>query len=123
MTQTMGTDTPVLESVREILDNAKADQVFGEPISEGGVTVLPAAKVSGGGGGGAGTGPEDQGKGSGGGVGLSAKALGVFVIRDGRVRWRPAVDVNKIVLGGQVVMVAALLVARALIRSRARHHR
>jgi uncharacterized spore protein YtfJ len=118
MTQTMNVDEPVLATIRDIIDNAKADHVFGQPISEGGVTVLPAAKVRGGGGGGGGTGPDDQGKGTGGGVGISAKALGVFVIREGRVSWRPAVDVNKIVLGGQVVMIAALLLARALLRPR-----
>ncbi|MCP2327516.1 putative spore protein YtfJ [Hamadaea flava] len=118
MTQTMDADAPVLEKVREVIDHAKADQVFGAPISENGVTILPAAKMRGGGGGGGGTGPEDQGKGSGGGVGVSAKALGVFVVREGQVSWRPAVDVTKIVLGGQVVLITALLVARALIGSR-----
>ncbi|NUT22245.1 MAG: sporulation protein [Hamadaea sp.] len=120
MSQTLDTDAPVLESVREILDNARADQVFGAPISENGVTVLPAAKVRGGGGGGGGTGPDEQGKGSGGGVGLSSRALGVFVIRDGQVSWRPAVDVNKIVLGGQLVVIAALLLARTVLRRRSR---
>ncbi|NUT05692.1 MAG: sporulation protein [Hamadaea sp.] len=116
----MDAEAPVLDSVREILDNTKADHVFGPAISENGVTILPAAKVLGGGGGGGGAGPEDQGKGSGGGVGVSAKALGVFVVREGRVSWRPAVDVNKIVLGGQVVLIAALLVVRALVGSRGR---
>jgi hypothetical protein len=34
------------------------------------------------------------------------------------VRWRPVVDVNKIILGGQVVAVVALLTVRAIARMR-----
>jgi uncharacterized spore protein YtfJ len=95
--------------------------VFGNPIVQDGLTVLPVAKVSGGGGGGSGTGPASEGQetgGTGGGLGLSAKPLGVFVIKNGKVSWRPAIDVNKVILGGQVVAVAALLVVRALIKAR-----
>jgi len=87
------------------------------------VTVVPVARVSGGGGGGSGSGPDEEGheaSGTGGGVGLSAKPLGVYVVRDGRVSWRPALDLNKVIIGGQIVMVAALLVLRALIKARAR---
>ena len=100
MTATMGEDAAVLE------------------IDQDGVTVLPVAKV--GGGGGTGSGPENAGGGTGGGLGLSAKPLGVYVIKDGKVSWRPAVDVNKIVLGGQLVMATALLVVRAIIKARSR---
>ena len=49
---------------------------------------------------------------------MSAKPLGVFVLRDGKVGWRPAIDVNKVIIGGQVVAVTGLLVARALIKAR-----
>ena len=116
--------TSVLEGIREAIDGAAASRVFGEPVVRGDLTVLPVAKVSGGGGGGGGTGPEVEGRevgGSGGGFGLTAKPLGVFVIKDGTVRWRPAIDVNKVILGGQLVAVTALLVARAFIKSRRRH--
>jgi uncharacterized spore protein YtfJ len=88
--------------------------------------VLPVAKISGGGGGGGGTGPAVEGQetgGSGGGFGLTAKPLGVFVIKDGTVRWRPAIDVNKVILGGQLVAVTALLVVRALVKGRRRRGR
>jgi hypothetical protein len=34
------------------------------------------------------------------------------------VVWRPAIDVNRIVLGGQVVAVVALLVLRSVLRPR-----
>ena len=47
---------------------------------------------------------------------LNARPAGVFVTKDGEVRWRPAVDVNRIALGGQIVGIVALLTAGALIR-------
>jgi len=119
----MSTDTSVLETIREMVDNTTAEKVYGTPITQDHVTVLPVAKVSGGGGGGSGTGPAEEGHesgGSGGGLGLTAKPLGVFVMKDGKVSWRPAIDVNKVILGGQAVAVAALVVAGILIRSRRR---
>jgi uncharacterized spore protein YtfJ len=122
MTSTTTTNnTAVLETVRDAIDGASASRVFGNPIVQDGLTVLPVAKVSGGGGGGSGTGPASDGHetgGTGGGLGLSAKPLGVFVIKNGKVSWRPAIDVNKVILGGQVVAVTALLVVRALIKAR-----
>jgi uncharacterized spore protein YtfJ len=114
-------DTAILNRIRDIVDGASAGRVFGEPIAHEGVVVLPAAKVSGGAGGGSGPAEEGQhpGGGTGGGFGMSAKALGVFVIREGgKVQWQPAVDVNKIVLGGQLVAVTALLLIRAFVKAR-----
>jgi hypothetical protein len=51
---------------------------------------------------------------------MTARPVGASVIRDGELSWRPAVDVNRIVLGGQLVAVAALLTVRAIIRARAK---
>jgi hypothetical protein len=45
--------------------------------------------------------------------------VGVFVIQGGEVAWRPSVDVNRIVLGAQVVAIVALLAVRAVVRARA----
>jgi uncharacterized spore protein YtfJ len=84
------------------------------------VTVIPAARVQGGAGGGSGEDPQGQGKGSGSGFGMTARPVGAFIIRDGELSWRPAVDVNRIVLGGQLVAVAGLLTVRAIIRARAK---
>jgi hypothetical protein len=36
------------------------------------------------------------------------------------VTWRPAVDLNRIVLGGQVVAIVALLTIRAIVKARAK---
>jgi hypothetical protein len=39
---------------------------------------------------------------------------GVFVIHNGEVKWRPAVNVNRAILGGQMVGATALLVLGAV---------
>lgn len=77
------------------------------------MTVIPAASILGG----AGTGEGEGGKGSGGGFGLAARPAGAFVIKDGKVRWIGAVDVNRAILGGQIVGVVALLTLRTLIKA------
>jgi len=85
-------------------------RVFGEAITAGETTVLPAAVIVGGGGGGG------NGAGEGGaGFGLQGRASGVFVIRNGEVSWKPAVDVNRIVMGGQLVAFAALVFAASIV--------
>lgn len=99
-----------LDAVKEILT---VRRVFGDAYQADGVTVIPVAAVRGGGGGGGGEGaaPDGQGTGSGGGLGfgVSARPVGVFVIKDGAVTWSPAIDVMRIVLGSQLVTVAAIL--------------
>jgi len=75
---------------------------IGEPVTQDGVVLVPVAKVRGGAGGGEGHEGTDK-EGTGGGIGLTSTPIGAFVIRDGDVSWRPAIDVNKIILGGQVV--------------------
>jgi hypothetical protein len=48
-----------------------------------------------------------------------ARPAGAFVIRGDDVVWRPAVDVNRVIVGGQIVAVVALLVVRSIARARA----
>ena len=105
---------------RAARDAITVKRVFGEPYEKNGVTVIPAARVQGGAGGGGGEGPEGQGRGSGTGFGLSARPVGAFLIRGDEVSWRPAVDINRIVLGGQVVAIVALLTIRAIVKARAK---
>lgn len=117
--------------IHELLDRARdsitVTRVYGEPIERDGVLVIPAASVQGGGGGGSGTGTgpggEGEGTGSGGGYGIRARPVGVFVVRDGDVKWQPAVDPNRIVAAMALVGVVALLVRRSLGRARARASR
>lgn len=107
------------ELIDKVQDVAKVDRIFGQPTTEHGVTVIPVVRIGGGGGGGSGKQEgERPGTGSGGGFGLNAAPAGVFVIKDGDVRWRPVVDVNKVILGGQIVAVVALLTIRAIARMR-----
>lgn len=67
--------------------------------------------------------PRTLGEGGGGGFGFGRRAepAGALVVDDQGVRWVPAVDVNRIVLGGQIAFVlAAAAVAWALTRRRRR---
>ncbi|MGZ8623626.1 MAG: spore germination protein GerW family protein [Actinomycetota bacterium] len=112
--------TELLEKIHGIQEAISVRRAFGEPYEKDGVTVIPAARVSGGAGGGGGEAPDGEGSGTGTGFGLSAKPFGVFVIADGDVSWRPAVDVNRVILGGQLVAIAALLMIRAIAKTRAR---
>jgi uncharacterized spore protein YtfJ len=94
------------------------DRVVGPPIERDGATVIPVVAVRGGGGGGMGSDPSGGGEGSGGGWGASARPVGAYVLAGGEVRYEPAVDVTRIVLGGQLVGVVALLVLRRALRRR-----
>ena len=110
--------TGVLGTLRDVVGQTSAGRVFGTPIEHDGVIVVPVAKISGGGGGGGGSGPAEEGReagGGGGGFGVTASPAGVFVIRGGHVSWRPALDINKIVLGGQLLAIVALLAARSVL--------
>jgi uncharacterized spore protein YtfJ len=92
--------------------------VYGEPIQEDGVTIIPAANVMGGGGGGG-----DTAGNGGGGFGVRAKPAGAWVIKDGEATWRPAIDLNRTILVGQIVAIVALLVTRSIVTSLARARR
>lgn len=83
-------------------------RVFGEPIERDGVTLIPVAVVMGGGGGGS-----DAQGGSGGGFGGLVRGIGAYTIKDGQVRYRPAIDVYAV---GLVTFVAAHTVTRTIRR-------
>ena len=114
----------VRQMLAEARDALTVQRVFGEAYEREGVSVSPVAAVRGGGGGGAGEGPSGEGgSGSGGGFGLSARAAGAYVIRNGEVSWSPALDLNRVILGAQVVGVVAILTLRSVLRARARRER
>lgn len=125
MIQLADADKAAMDVLRRVVDGTTARTVFGDPITQDGVTVLPVARINSAGGGGGGAGPQPgardrEGEGTGAGLALAAKPIGVFVIRKGRVNWRPAVDINRVVLGAQVVGIIGLLTLRALARARRR---
>jgi uncharacterized spore protein YtfJ len=98
-------------------------RVFAEPYDKDGVTIIPGAAVAGGGGGGGGHDEKGQ-QGEGGGFGMNAKPAGAFVIRSGRVRWQPAVDLNRLLMVVGAVAVTALLTrARRRQAGRQQSHR
>ena len=108
--------------VNEVLSNARdaisVKRVYGEPYEKDGLTVIPAAIVGGGAGGG--TGHDDKGQeGEGGGFGVSGRPAGAYVIQDGQVSWRPAVDPNRIVVMAGLAVIAFLLSRPRLARARA----
>ena len=89
-------------------------RVYGAPIERDGTLVIPVAKVAGGGGGGTDT----EGNG-GGGFGVNARPAGVFIVRPGgEVSWEAALDLNRIILGGQIVAIVALFVLRSILKRR-----
>ena len=108
------------EVIMQARDALTVKRVFGEPYEKNGVTAIAVAAVRGGAGGGGGEGPGGEGRGSGGGFGLSARPVGMFLIRGDELTWRPAVDVNRVVLGAQVVAVVALLTIRSIVKARAK---
>jgi uncharacterized spore protein YtfJ len=85
-------------------DAITVKRVYGDPVKSEGVTLVPAAAVRGGAGGGG----DSQGNG-GGGFGIVARPIGAYVIREGNVTWRPAVDLNRVLL----LLAAALLLLLA----------
>ncbi|MFD2352777.1 GerW family sporulation protein [Nonomuraea ferruginea] len=91
----------IMEIAEKSRDSANVKRVFGDPVQHGDVVVIPVARIAYGGGGGTGQGEDkkgDSGSGSGVGYGVAATPAGVFVVKDGEVRWQPAVDVNRIVV-------------------------
>src|ERR1035437_2208887 len=124
--------------IHEVLNHARAartvKRVFGDPYEKDGVTVIPVANVMGGAGGGggssagvpSGTGdaavadgkPESgYGMGYGMGYGLRATPAGVYVIKDGEVEWKPALDVNRVALQRTGAIIVGLFVVRSIIRT------
>lgn len=102
-----------METISGARDAITVKRVYGDPYERDGVVVIPAASVQGGGGGGGGEDESGQ-AGGGGGFGLRARPVGAYVIRGEDVRWEPAVDLTHVILGGQLVVVAALLALRAI---------
>ncbi len=102
----------LIDGVRDIIT---VKRVYGDPYEKNGMTVIPAAAVRGGGGGGEGRRGDDE-AGTGGGMGMIGRPSGAWVIHDGDVTWKPAVDVNRIVLGAQIVALTAIVVRGSILR-------
>ena len=125
-------------------DNFSVRRAFGTAYEKDGILIIPVALVAGGGGGGtarprhrdpaAGPGslpeagpegldatPQDSGPAdAGGGFGGLVLPAGAYVVKDGQVRWVPAVDVTIVVLAS---LSLVRVLARTWTRSRLRHGR
>ncbi|RZT86068.1 hypothetical protein EV383_2956 [Pseudonocardia sediminis] len=98
-------------AVDQLADRIGRDQVFGAPVEQAGAVVVPVARVRAGGG----SGPGRRGQGT----GVVARPVGAFSISaDGKVSWHPAVDVNRIVLGGQLALLGVVAIAGFVARRR-----
>jgi uncharacterized spore protein YtfJ len=95
----------VIESIKGTRDTISVGRAYGEAYELDGVTVIPVARVSGGAGGGGGEGADEQqsGGGFGTGFGLHVSPVGVYEVRGSQVTWKPTVDVNRLLRGGQVL--------------------
>lgn len=110
-------------NVQEILakaqDTVTVKRVYGVPFEKDGLTIIPAAEVAGGGGGGGGP----EGTGGGVGYGVKARPVGAFVIKDGDLRWEPAIDATRLVLRGMLIPIVAMIVGRSIVQAVAKRHR
>ena len=118
------------EVLAQARDAMTVKRVFGEPYEKDGVTFVPVANVMGGAGAGGGAGmrpgPAPSGdeaaaegapeSGYGMGYGVRATPAGVYVIQDGQVEWKPAVDTNSLFLQRALVAIVGLLVLRSIVR-------
>jgi uncharacterized spore protein YtfJ len=107
--------------VKRATEGVSAGRAFGPAIERDDCLIIPAAWViTAGGGGGdfvdAPEGSDASAKSSGGGgfTGITWP-LGVYVVKDGNVRWVPALDMTRLALGG-------LAIVRHLIKRRSRNH-
>ena len=114
----------VFEAIMRARGAISAKRVFGDPYKGDGVVVIPAARIRGGAGGGGGEGPAPAGQGgtgsvggSGAGFGVIATPVGAYVITKGKVRWKPALDLNGILMRTQA---AALIIAVLMLLRRRR---
>jgi uncharacterized spore protein YtfJ len=98
--------------VTQLLDAASdaitVKRVFAEPYETEGLTIIAAAAVTGGAGGGAGTDSRGQ-EGEGAGFGANARPVGAYVIKDGQLHWRPAIDANRTITIVGLIVIAYLL--------------
>ena len=103
------TDIGIKDVLSKAQEAVHVERVYGIAVEKDGVMIVPAASVRGGGGGGGGGGLDAQGasdEGEGGGFGVSARPVGAFVVKDGAVTWKPAVDVTRIVVVCTLVVIA-----------------
>jgi uncharacterized spore protein YtfJ len=114
------TEASFIERIAEKMGiTAGTSLVYGEPVEDDGITIIPVTRIRYGFGGGPGEGEggsdgRKHGSGSGGGGGLSASPAGYIEIRDGESTFRPIHDRTSLALMVVAGGVAGLLLLRGI---------
>lgn len=97
-------ETP--QALTDLIADPHASRVFGQPHETAdGTTIIPVAKVRGR----PGNHEIDAPR--------AVRPIGVFVVKDGKVTWEPAVDATRIALLGELIgLIAAALVGITMVR-------
>ena len=90
---------------RAARDPELTNRVYGEPLRIEGVTIIPVASVRR-------CGRQGSGDEGGGCSCVNVKPAGLVVIRDGRVCWKPAFDVNRLALALAALFGLLVLLGR-----------
>ena len=104
----------LVNSTREALT---VRRIYAEPFERDGLAVIAAASVRGGAGGGSGHDEKGQ-EGEGGGFGMTGSPAGAYVVQDGKVKWLPAVDPNRLFMMVGMALIAYLLMRPRMARAR-----
>ena len=113
MSDELGDREEILAAIKGTHDSLNVRRVYGDPIQVDDSTIIPVAKVAGGAGGGGGSGTDgsdSSGEGFGTGFGMGARPVGVYVVKDGEVSWRRAVDAQQVVALVAIVALAVVAV-------------
>ncbi len=98
------------ELLQRVGEQLTVGRAFGPAYEHDGTLVVPVAMVFGGGGGGSDAKAETS---EGGGVGGVVHPLGAYVVRDGRVRFVPTVDVSLLIVG--VLLLLRLVIKKTTV--------
>jgi uncharacterized spore protein YtfJ len=128
----------VQDLLNKVAQNLSVTRAFGSAYEKDGTLVIPVALVTGGGGAGEGSNGSESpssgddvvhdgsadtdaeaSSGSGGGFGGMVMPVGVYVVKDEKVRWIPAVNANLVIV---VVFITLRMVLRARFRAQRRAH-
>ena len=119
------TETNSIEPIEKLFEKLKVDAVFGEPIKEGDVTLIPVADVGVGFGFGSGQNPAaaaeggetESSQGMGGGGGGKASPRGYIKITPDGVTFESTMDENRVALAGIAMTAWAVFWIAAAIRA------
>ncbi len=116
-------DSSIEQILSRLVNTARVDAVFGQPVERGDTTVIPCSEVTIGLGMGSGGGPVDAqgnrtGSGSGAGGGAKGRPIAVIVITKDGAHVEPILDLTKIALAGLTTGAFILVWIGRLIRTR-----